>query len=173
MPRDANDANDANDSDEVVAAAASVVADGGATAGATTAGAVARADARSVLAANQAFYEAFARGDLGGIDALWAQSAPVACIHPGWAALHGREEVMASWRSILGGGSGASVRCTRPSASVVGDSAYVVCGESIQGAELVATNLFVREDGAWKLVHHHAGPVHRRAEPRPRSGTLN
>ena len=124
-----------------------------------------------VLAANRAFYEAFARGDMTVIDALWAQRAPVACIHPGWAALHGREEVMASFRSILGGGSGASVRCTRPSATVLGESAYVVCGESIQGAELVATNLFVREGGAWKLVHHQAGPIHRRAEPRtpPRS----
>ena len=81
---------------------------------------------------------------------------------------------MASFRSILGGGSGASVRCTRPSACVLGESAYVVCGESIQGAELVATNLFVREDGAWKLVHHQAGPVHRRAERRsPPPGVLN
>jgi ketosteroid isomerase-like protein len=140
------------------------------------ASATARADARSVLAANQAFYEAFARGDLTVIETLWAHSAPVACIHPGWAALHGRDEVMESWRSILGGGSATSVRCTRPTAAVMGDSAYVVCGEHIQGAELVATNLFVREDGAWKLVHHHAGPVHRRAQeprPRPRSGTLN
>jgi ketosteroid isomerase-like protein len=126
-----------------------------------------------VLAANRSFYEAFARGDLAEIDALWAQHAPVACIHPGWGALHGRAQVMASWRSILGGGSGASVRCTRPSASVLGESAYVVCGETIQGAELVATNLFVREDGAWKLVHHQAGPIHRRPEPRSPSGVLN
>jgi ketosteroid isomerase-like protein len=131
-------------------------------------------DEALVLAANQAFYEAFARGDQEALDALWAQRAPVACIHPGWSALHGREEVMASWRSLLSGGAGPAVRCTRPSASVLGDSAYVVCGENIQGAELVATNLFVREDGAWKLVHHQAGPVHRRAgASRPRTGLLN
>jgi hypothetical protein len=126
-----------------------------------------------VLAANQAFYEAFARGDFAVIDALWARRAPVACIHPGWGALHGREEVMASWRSILEGGSRPPVRCIRPTAWVLGESAYVVCGERIQGAELVATNLFVREDGAWKLVHHQAGPVHRRVEPRPPAGMLN
>jgi hypothetical protein len=130
-----------------------------------------------VLAANQAFYTAFARGDLTVIDALWAQRSPVACIHPGWGALHGREDVMESWRSILEGGPGPTVRCTRPSACVLGDSAYVVCGENIQGAELVATNFFIREDGAWKLVLHQAGPVHRRAEPRrhtpPRPGMLN
>jgi len=127
-----------------------------------------------VLAANRSFYEAFARGDLMVIEALWAQHVPVACIHPGWAALHGRDQVLASFRSILGGGSGAGVRCTRPSASVLGEIAYVVCGETIQGAELVATNLFVLEGGEWKLVHHQAGPVHRRAELRsPPTGMLN
>jgi ketosteroid isomerase-like protein len=136
-----------------------------------------------VLAANQSFYDAFARGDLPAIEALWARRAPVACIHPGWDALHGRAEVMASWRSILAGGSGPPVRCTHPTAAVMGDSAYVVCGESIEGAELVATNLFVREDGTWKMVHHQAGPVHRRvredsagevpARPRRGSGMLN
>jgi hypothetical protein len=62
---------------------------------------------------------------------------------------------------------------------VLGESAYVVCGEAVDGAELVATNLFVREDGAWKLVHHQAGPVHRRVVreggpgQKPRSGMLN
>jgi ketosteroid isomerase-like protein len=125
-----------------------------------------------VLAANQAFYDAFARGDLTGVDALWARRAPVACIHPGWDALHGRDEVMASWRSILHG-SGPPVRCVRPIASVLGECAFVVCGENIQGAELVATNVFVREDGVWKLVHHHAGPVQRRVEVRRPSGMLN
>jgi ketosteroid isomerase-like protein len=128
-----------------------------------------------VLAANSAFYEAFSRGDIDAIDALWAERAPVACVHPGWDALHGRAEVMASWRSILDGGA-TEVRCTRPSAYVLGESAYVVCGESVGDAELVATNLFVREDGAWKLVFHQAGPVHRRVERRSRpvrGGMLN
>jgi len=128
------------------------------------------------LTTNQAFYDAFARGDAGAIEAMWARRAPVACVHPGWDALHGRDEVVASWRSILSGSSGASVRCSRPSAYVLGDSAYVVCGETIQGSELVATNLFVREDGEWKLVFHQAGPVHRRTERKVRTsggGMLN
>ncbi len=120
-----------------------------------------------VLAANHAFYDAFARGDMEAFDALWARDAPVACIHPGWGALHGRDEVMASWRAILNGGT-QRVRCTHPSAHVLGDCAYVVCGETVGGgeAELVATNVFCREDGAWKLVLHQAGPVHRRVERR-------
>lgn len=129
-----------------------------------------------VLTTNNAFYDAFTRGDLGAIDALWARRAPVACVHPGWDALHGRDEVMASFRSIVAGGA-TRVRCTRPSAYVLGESAYVVCGEDMGDAELVATNLFVREDGAWRLVFHQAGPVHRRIERKvvraPRGGLLN
>lgn len=129
-----------------------------------------------MLTTNQAFYDAFARGDAGAIEAMWARRAPVACVHPGWDALHGRDEVVASWRSILSGSGGPTVRCTRPSAYVLGDSAYVVCGETIQGSELVATNLFVREDGEWKLVFHQAGPVHRRTARKaapPGGGMLN
>ena len=40
-------------------------------------------------------------------------------------------------------------------------AAFVVCTERFPGVELVATNVFVREDGAWKLVHHHASGVAR------------
>jgi SnoaL-like domain len=48
-----------------------------------------------------------------------------------------------------------------------GDAAYVVCFESEPGEEpvLVATNIFVREDGRFRLVHHHAGPLMHRPEP--------
>ncbi len=122
-----------------------------------------------VLAVNHAFYDAFSRGDLPAIDALWAQHAPVACIHPGWDALHGRDEVMASWRAILGGDDSPEIRCARPSAYLVGESAYVICTEVLGDAELVATNVFYREEGAWKLVLHQAGPVHRRVERRARA----
>ncbi|MEE8533734.1 MAG: nuclear transport factor 2 family protein, partial [Alphaproteobacteria bacterium] len=45
------------------------------------------ADEQTVLFVNEAFYQAFADGDLAAMDAVWAREAPVACIHPGWAAL--------------------------------------------------------------------------------------
>ena len=46
-------------------------------------------DEEAVLAANEAFYRAFAARDFAAMDALWAAEAPVACIHPGWDALVG------------------------------------------------------------------------------------
>jgi ketosteroid isomerase-like protein len=120
-----------------------------------------------VLAANEAFYDAFARKDAAAMDALWARDTPVACLHPGWAALVGREPVVESWRRILlGGGAPASIRCERARAHLAGGMAWVICEEILPGGALVATNLFVRERGSWRLVHHHASPLPPPA-PRP------
>jgi ketosteroid isomerase-like protein len=121
-----------------------------------------------VLEANEAFYRAFAARDVAAMDAAWARRAPVACIHPGWDALDGREEVVGSFRAILESGSAPKVRCTLAQAHLLGEVAFVTCHELVQGATLVATNLFVREDGAWRLCHHQASqlaPGQARARP--------
>jgi ketosteroid isomerase-like protein len=125
-------------------------------------------DEIAVLDACSAFYRAFARRDLRAMEALWARVAPVTCIHPGWDALRGRDEVLASWRRILEGEAPA-IASTAASAHVSGDLAWVLCHERIRGgAPLVATNVFVREAGAWRLCHHQAGPLaETRDEPPP------
>jgi ketosteroid isomerase-like protein len=121
---------------------------------------------REVLEANSAFYAAFAQRDAEAMDSLWAREAPVACLHPGWEPLSGREAVVSSWRRILlGGGAPPDIRCEGASANVAGEAAWVVCTEIVPGGSLGATNVFVRERGAWRLVHHHASPLPR---PAPR-----
>jgi ketosteroid isomerase-like protein len=112
-------------------------------------------DHEAILAANEAFYRAFRDGDRDAMDAVWARHAEVACIHPGAAPLSGREDVIDSWNDILGGPP--PIQCVRPQAYQLGDTAFVICGERVPGGVLVATNTFVREDGAWRMVHHHAG----------------
>ena len=52
-----------------------------------------------------------------------------------------------------------AIRCRSPRAFVHGDGAFVICYEEIEGAVLIATNLFVREGPGWKMTHHQAGPV--------------
>ena len=122
---------------------------------------------REVLEANAAFYAAFAQRDADAMDALWARGVPVACLHPGWEPLSGREEVVSSWRRILlGGGAPPDIRCEDASVHVAGDAAWVVCAEIVPGGSLAATNVFVRERGAWRMAHHHASPLPRPA-PRP------
>jgi len=125
-------------------------------------------DEERVLAANAAFYRAFATRDVGAMDAVWATHAPVACIHPGWRALRGRDAVLASWRDILSGPGAPPISCAAAAAHVLGDAAFVVCIEHIPTVELIATNVFVREAGEWKMVHHHASSIARAgAEPEP------
>ncbi|HET6282750.1 MAG TPA: nuclear transport factor 2 family protein [Polyangia bacterium] len=117
------------------------------------------ADKAEVLEANLRFYEAFAERNIEAMEALWSRSAPVACIHPGWGPLRDREQVMASWTGILGNSGSPRIRCSRATAHVMGDAAFVVCEEMVESARLVATNMFVREGTNWKIVHHQASPI--------------
>lgn len=130
---------------------------------------------RAVLEANLSFYEAFAAQDLPAMDEVWASAHAVSCVHPGWQAIHGREQVIASWRAVLRHNS-APIRCEDARAVVFDEAAYVTCVERIASAQLAATNFFVLEDGLWKMVHHHAAPFTERSVPVelvPPRGTLN
>jgi len=112
-----------------------------------------------LLLANETFYEAFAAGDLAAMDSLWARRAHVACVHPGHDVLNGREAVMSSWRSILGAGGAAGFCCERAQVTLMGSAGFVTCVERLGEGRLIATNVFVRENGRWHMVHHHAGPL--------------
>ena len=115
----------------------------------------------AVLQANAAFYRAFSRGDFVAMSDLWARRTPVACLHPNAPAIYGREHVLESWRRILRGAMPFELRCDRPTPLLLGD-AVVVTGYEANGdrpAHLAATNVFVLEDGMWRMVHHHAGPL--------------
>ncbi|WP_434048394.1 MULTISPECIES: nuclear transport factor 2 family protein [Sorangium] len=116
---------------------------------------------RLVLAANEAFYEAFRAGDHQAMCRLWAEQAPVACAHPGMQAISGRASVLESWSQILRSAPSARMRCEGAVARLFGDFAFVTCLEANGDApaHLCATNIFVLEDGQWKMVHHHAGPL--------------
>lgn len=120
-----------------------------------------------VLTANERFYVAFAERDREKMDGLWASGCPVVCIHPGWPPIRGRKEIIASWARIFEHDDSPRVRCEGPTASVFGDSAMVVCRERIGNTVLVATNVFVREDGVWRLAHHHASALARIPETPP------
>ena len=124
------------------------------------------ADRDTLLAANAAFYAAFNQRDYEAMDALWATSVPVSCIHPGGGPIFDREAVMASWKGILGHDSQAPILSLGPRVRMYGDYATVICFEVIAGNNLIASNVFIREDRKWKLVHHQSGPT---AEAPPRA----
>ena len=35
----------------------------------------------------------------------------------------------------------------------------VVCREFVAGTPINATNIFAREDGVWRMAHHHSSPM--------------
>lgn len=120
-------------------------------------------DTAELLFANEAFYHVFRSRDLAAMEALWARRAPIACVHPGWQALITREAVMESWSDILSNPKAPKVDCRGARAHLLGELGparlgLVLCYEIIGRSVLTATNIFLREDGAWRMVHHHAGP---------------
>ena len=121
---------------------------------------------QAILAANERFYRAFNEADVAAMSALWATRAPVACLHPGEPLVVGRQQVLHRWREILSMSQAFKLRCDRPTVQVLGTTALVYCYEGVgdEAAHLAATNVFVFEDGSWRMVHHHAGPL---ANPLP------
>lgn len=115
------------------------------------------AETAAVLFANDAFYLTFQTSDFAAMDAIWSSRDGISCIHPGWPPLLGRAPVMQSWRSILANPNQQAVQAHAASAEIYGDGAIVICYEVVGQFTLVATNVFAREDGQWKLVHHQSG----------------
>jgi hypothetical protein len=124
-------------------------------------------DETEVLFANDAFYAAFGRGDFAAMDDVWARALPVSCIHPGGPLMLSRTVILESWRAILESGETATVTHLDATPMVVGEVAWVTCLERIGDNVLAATNIFARENDAWKMTHHQAGPT--QAMPKPQT----
>lgn len=124
------------------------------------------ADHEAVLAANQAFYDAFEARDLDAMSQVWEHSDRVTCVHPGWASLRGWGAVAGSWVALFGGPQQLQFLVTDARAEVVGDVAWVTLDEDLlgdgTGATVASVNVFVRAPDAgsgWLLVAHHGSPV--------------
>jgi uncharacterized protein (TIGR02246 family) len=124
-------------------------------------------DEREVRGANERFYRALEGYDLEAMAELWAHESWVACVHPGWEIVRGWESVEASWAAIFASSSRLRVSTDELEVRVVGDCAWVVCiehiatrvAESFYRSRAQATNLYVKQAGHWRLVHHHASPM--------------
>jgi ketosteroid isomerase-like protein len=123
-------------------------------------------DCQALLAANAAYYRAFQAGDYVAMAAVWADE-DVSCIHPGWQLIEGRAEVLESYRRILANPAQEPVTSSQEQIIISGDMARVLCVETVAGGMLAATNLFIRADGTWRLVHHHASPIAVPVSPPP------
>lgn len=120
----------------------------------------------SALEAEAAFYDAFAKGDLEAMMAVWADDDEVYCIHPGGPRIAGVENVRESWRRTFGSGQSLSFHL-RARHEVHGmmmaiHSVYeqiTVSGEGPVRNPMLATNIYSRTDRGWRMVAHHASPA--------------
>ena len=121
------------------------------------------ADRAAVLAANDAFYEAFEARDLDAMSDLWEHSDRVSCTHPGWSVLRGWGAVAASWLAMFQGPQQIQFILTDEHVELAGDTAWVTLDENIigdqAGSTVSALNVFVRSEEGWRLVAHHGSPV--------------
>ena len=124
-------------------------------------------DEAEVIEANARFYRAFEALDIHEMDRVWAHGPHVKCVHPGWPLLTGWDAVRESWDTIFTNTEEMRFTLSNVSAAVGGDLAWVTCTENILSevagrvsvTAILATNLFERSAGGWRLVHHHASHV--------------
>ena len=111
---------------------------------------------RAVLSANEAFYAAFRAADFEAMEGLCAKRRKVSVTHPNGPGIDARDAVMESWFRILIAGDPPQVRAFNPTVIATARTGLVICREELGGASLVATNVFVLEDGQWRMTSHQA-----------------
>jgi ketosteroid isomerase-like protein len=119
-----------------------------------------------VRKASAGFYAALNRmtdGDAGSLAAVWSHDATVTTMHPIGGRETGWDDVRGSFEGVAQLASEGHVDLRDQSIQVTGDLAYEVgveqgqftlAGEQIAIDQRV-TNVYRREAGQWRMVHHH------------------
>ncbi|MGB0035571.1 MAG: nuclear transport factor 2 family protein [Candidatus Acidiferrales bacterium] len=121
----------------------------------------------AVRAANTRFYAAFESLNLTDMEAVWAHDDAVQCVHPGWDLLLGWDEVRERWARVFANAKRVRIALSSVWVRVEGDVGWVACTQHVttafadgfDEATVQATNIFIRHEGAWLLVAHHASPL--------------
>jgi ketosteroid isomerase-like protein len=120
-----------------------------------------------VSAASEKFYAALNRmlnGDAGSLGEIWSHSSTVTTMHPIGGREVGWDQVKASWDGVAQLATNGQVKLGDQFIQIAGDAAYELGVEqgqfSLAGQPVTVdarvTNIYRREAGAWKIVHHHS-----------------
>jgi ketosteroid isomerase-like protein len=119
-----------------------------------------------VRQASDQFYAALnrmANGDAGPMMEVWSHTSDVTTMHPIGGREVGWEQVRVPWEQVAALSSGGQVTLRDSLIRVVGDLAYesgtesggmTLAGQHVSFEQRV-TNIYRREAGGWKIVHHH------------------
>ena len=119
-----------------------------------------------VLQASEQFYAAlnrFLNGDPKPMMEVWSHGPDVTAMHSVPGRQVGWEEVRATWEQFASLTSAGQVAVHDLLVRVGGDLAYTIGSERIEATlagergqfEGRVTNIYRREAGGWKMVHHH------------------
>lgn len=119
---------------------------------------------QSAEAAEAAFYQAFSATDVQAMDRVWLDRDTAVCIHPGGGLLLGKAEVMQSWTEIFSGATPPHIEyrllsvIEAPSIRVHLVEELIRTGGNPDARpnRVVATNVYVRDGGSWRMSTHHA-----------------
>ena len=134
--------------------------------------------------AEAAFYDAFERGDLAAMMAVWAEDDDIVCVHPQGPRLMGFDAVRLSWTQIFASGTALRIRTVEArqyKAPTIAVHSVVEMlsapGERSASPPVFATNVYVLTEAGWRMSVHHASPgaeaVQPVREPPPETHTLH
>ena len=120
-----------------------------------------------VRQASERFYAALNStldGDSSPMEQIWSHGSDVSAMHPFGGRMVGWEEVGASWEQAAQAFSGGQVALDEMVVFAISeDAAYTLgtehgqarVGDQTVGIDWRVTNIYHREAGGWKIVHHH------------------
>ena len=121
----------------------------------------------SIKSANTEFYRAIEAGIIERMEDVWSHTENARCVHPGWHLLVGYSRIREAWERIFASEQKMRISPTDVYVYYLGDFAWITCIENItvfqetnfDTVQAVATNLFIKHDGKWLMLHHHASPI--------------
>jgi ketosteroid isomerase-like protein len=119
-----------------------------------------------VRRASERFYAALngmLNGDASRLADVWSHDSTVTTMHPIGGRQVGWETVRQTWDQVAQIASGGEVKLDEQLVSVAGEMAYEVGNEAGHATfnkqdvsiDHRVTNVYRREAGEWKIVHHH------------------
>ena len=119
-----------------------------------------------VREASKKFYERLnrmANGETNTFADVWSQNESATAMHPIGGRDVGWKEVENSFNQVAGVASDGKVELKDQLIRDLGDAAFEVGIEKAQfkvagmevKAEIRVTNIYQKENGSWKIVHHH------------------
>jgi ketosteroid isomerase-like protein len=122
-------------------------------------------DLGGIKAANAAYHSALSAQDVSAMEKVWARDEQVSNIFSAAKSpSFGPSAIKADYEDLFKRLGSVSVAMADPSVRQQGELALVIGVETAQGKlpngesirfSPVATNVFLRRDGQWLMIHHH------------------